>query len=220
LVKDGKENKMEGQLIEDSQLNWFKLPKHEWTQSYWKFIDIVTSNYRPSEMSEEAKRTFCDTLLGMRYLLPCPKCRAHFEKHILINPIEHYMHKDEGLIEWMKPVKDQTTQHKRKIEATVQIPIQSKRQRINIRAPKQDEPNNMMNNNNVSFFQMPPEQHKKRGKYVKVPQVTEEIISSVIEGPDGKKMTLKRNRVKEMTFKEYIQYRIETTPHVSACNCG
>lgn len=209
----------------DSQLDWFKLPKNEWTGTYWAFINIIVSHYRPDQMTEEAKKAFIETMLNFRYLLPCPKCRAHFEDHIKLNPIEHYWDKRDGLIEWIKPVlektKKQTTTQPLQTIVTKQPIIPSINKTGSVNQIQQNlQPNDQFSRNRIAFVQTIPEQHKKRGPFVKVPQVTEEIVSTVIEGSDGKKISIKRNRAKEMTFKEYIQWRVDTNPHVSACNCG
>lgn len=236
---------MQVQIREDKELEWFRLPKNEWSKPYWAVIDIFTSHYRPDQMTDKAKLAFTETALNMRYLLPCPKCRAHFEDHVRDYPIDHYLNDPDGLIKWFKIIKDKTQGHKHQklenpdenvqnsqilqnneigetnsdITNSPKATIRTRRNmRIidrNLNVPQVQAPENK-----VSFVQKIPEQHKKRGKFVKVPQVTEEIIGSVVEGLDGKKILIKRNRIKEMTFKEYIQYRIETTPHVSACNCG
>ena len=174
----------------------------------------------------EAKKAFIETMLNFRYLLPCPKCRAHFEDHIKLNPIEHYWDKRDGLIEWIKPVLEKT-----KKQQTITTPITSITSTNNkqpiipstIKSNQSLQPqqvSDQFSRNRIAFVQTIPEQHKKRGPFVKVPQVTEEIVSTVIEGSDGKKISIKRNRAKEMTFKEYIQWRVDTNPHVSACNCG
>jgi hypothetical protein len=208
----------------DTQLEWFKLPKTEWTTTYWAFINIIVSHYRPEQMTDEAKTAFVNTMLNFRYLLPCPKCRAHFEDHIRTNPIEHYLDKRDGLIEWIKPVLERTKNQPKIIKTqTTPITTQKFTPKINhhiVPIIQSSEINDNFSRNKITFIQTPPEQHKKRGPFVKVPQVTEEIVSTVIEGIDGKKISIKRKRPKEMTFKEYVQYRVETNPHVSACNCG
>lgn len=221
----------------DTQLEWFKLPKTEWTTPYWAFINIIVSNYRPDLMTEEAKTAFINTMLNFRYLLPCPKCRAHFEDHIKMYPIEHYWDKRDGLIEWIKPVLErsknqpkqpvinkpthahlpQSSQTPATSHYTQQQPQAVQRHQVK---PNLTNESDQFSKNRITFIQTPPEQHKKRGPFVKVPQVTEEIVSTIIEGVDGKKISIKRKRPKEMTFKEYVQFRVETNPHVSACNCG
>ena len=214
----------------DEQMPWFRLPKPEWAPSYWTFINIVVSHYKPHEMTEEAKEAFKQTMLNLRYLLPCPKCRAHFEDHIVMYPIEHYMEKKDGLIEWIRPVLEKTRPNdptsaptQTTMSQDVYIPIESSVSTMNQNMNQVAS----TTSSRITFFRNSPDYIKTskaetnpNRKMVKVPGLTEEIVMGVVEGTNGKKFTLKRKRTRQMSEREYIQHRIDTLPHVSSCNCG
>ena len=69
-----------------------------WGPSAWTFLHTVTLNYQEEPTNEDIKqhKIFFETLGN---ILPCPKCREHYNQSIIDEPVK--LDSKESLTKWL-----------------------------------------------------------------------------------------------------------------------
>ena len=71
-----------------------------WGNNGWKFLHACTFGY--SEAPSEEERQGCVRFFNnLKYMLPCPKCRNHYENKLTTHPIEEACYSREALTKWL-----------------------------------------------------------------------------------------------------------------------
>ena len=69
-----------------------------WGPSAWLFLHSVTFQY-PEEPTMEDKENYKQFFNSLQNILPCPKCRDHYQKNIQDLPIQ--LNSRDELIQWL-----------------------------------------------------------------------------------------------------------------------
>lgn len=59
-----------------------------WGRSFWEFLDAIVATYPRENPSAEQRAATHDLLMSLRYLLPCPTCRKHYQDFIDTHPLD------------------------------------------------------------------------------------------------------------------------------------
>ena len=62
------------------------LPSEIWGPSGWFFIDSICLSY-PNNPTELEKKQYRKFFYSFPIILPCSKCRIHFNEYIEMNPL-------------------------------------------------------------------------------------------------------------------------------------
>jgi len=54
----------------------------KWGPSAWTFLHYITLNY-PEYPSKDEKLQYKIFFESLQYILPCPECREHYQKHLV-----------------------------------------------------------------------------------------------------------------------------------------
>ena len=72
----------------------------KWGSQAWTFLHAITYVY-PENPTDSDKKTHYDFFMGLKNVIPCMKCRRHYEKHINELPIKFYLNSRDSLIDWL-----------------------------------------------------------------------------------------------------------------------
>jgi len=71
-----------------------------WGPSGWFFLDSVCLSY-PNKPTNIEKKYYKNFFNSFPYILPCEKCRCHFNKYLKSNPLdENILKSKDNLVEW------------------------------------------------------------------------------------------------------------------------
>jgi len=62
-----------------------------WGRSFWEFLDAIVATFPKDNPSAEHKKAVYDLMQGLRYLLPCPTCRKHYNEFIQKTPLDNVL---------------------------------------------------------------------------------------------------------------------------------
>ena len=71
-----------------------------WGPYFWFTLHTITLAY-PDYPTYSDKRRYNDFFISVQYILPCPKCREHYKKHLDNNPISISLDNKESLVKWL-----------------------------------------------------------------------------------------------------------------------
>ena len=76
-----------------------KVPPAVWGPLFWHTIHIVALGYptNPTYGHKKAAKEFYESLA---FLIPCPVCREHYEKHLQKNPLTPHLDRRDDLFRW------------------------------------------------------------------------------------------------------------------------
>jgi hypothetical protein len=79
------------------------LEKAEWGNHYWYVMRTVASEYpdRPTHIDVDKRKAFFES---MTHCLPCPTCRANYEKHIAEVPLSSALENKTALKSWVEKI--------------------------------------------------------------------------------------------------------------------
>jgi hypothetical protein len=60
-----------------------------WGRSFWEFLDAIVATFPKDNPSIEQRNAVRDLLQSLRYLLPCPTCRKHYNDFVNSHPLDH-----------------------------------------------------------------------------------------------------------------------------------
>ena len=71
-----------------------------WGPGAWLFLHSVTMTYpeRPGEMEKQFYKNF---FANLGNVLPCPRCREHYNENLADSPIEGHLNSRRALVEWL-----------------------------------------------------------------------------------------------------------------------
>jgi hypothetical protein len=71
-----------------------------WGPGAWLFLHSVTMTYpeKPGEMEKQFYKNF---FANLGNVLPCPKCKEHYNKNLAESPIEGHLNSRRSLVEWL-----------------------------------------------------------------------------------------------------------------------
>ena len=76
-----------------------RLPPSVWGPFFWHTMHITAISY-PANPSYAVKRAAKDLFESIAHLIPCPKCREHYTKHLQKFPISPHLDRREDLFRW------------------------------------------------------------------------------------------------------------------------
>lgn len=71
-----------------------------WGRPFWEFLDAIIATYAKDNPSDEQRDAVAGVMNGLRYVLPCPECRAHYNTFLSRHPIENALGSRKSLIEY------------------------------------------------------------------------------------------------------------------------
>jgi hypothetical protein len=76
-----------------------KIPPTVWGPIFWHTIHIVALGYpqNPSYGQKKAAKEFYESLA---FLIPCPVCREHYQKHLQKLPLGPHLDRRDDLFKW------------------------------------------------------------------------------------------------------------------------
>ena len=76
-----------------------KVPPAVWGPLFWHTMHIVALGYpaNPTYGHKKAAKEFYESLA---FLIPCPVCREHYEKHLQKNPLTPHLDRRDDLFRW------------------------------------------------------------------------------------------------------------------------
>jgi hypothetical protein len=76
-----------------------RLPPTVWGPFFWHTLHIIALSY-PAQPSYAHKRAAKDFIEGFAHLIPCPKCREHYQTHLQKYPISPHLDRRDDLFRW------------------------------------------------------------------------------------------------------------------------
>ena len=70
-----------------------------WGPFFWHTIHIIALSY-PANPSYAHKRAAKDFFEGLAHLIPCPKCREHYQIHLQKYPISPHLDRRDDIFRW------------------------------------------------------------------------------------------------------------------------
>ena len=71
-----------------------------WGPPAWTFLHTVTYNY-PEKPTDDDKRNFYNFFMSLQHVLPCNKCKAHYQKNIQKYDLSESLDSRENLVKWL-----------------------------------------------------------------------------------------------------------------------
>jgi len=71
-----------------------------WGPNFWFTLHTITLGY-PNNPTHEDKRRYNDFFTSVKNVLPCPKCRLHYEEHLSQYPIAVSLDNKDYLVKWL-----------------------------------------------------------------------------------------------------------------------
>lgn len=75
------------------------LPPEVWGPFFWHTIHITALGY-PTEPTYAHKKAAKEFYESLKFLIPCPICRDHYEEHLSKHPITPYLDRRTDLFRW------------------------------------------------------------------------------------------------------------------------
>lgn len=75
------------------------IPPDTWGPFFWHTMHIVALGY-PTEPTYGHKKAAKDFFESLRFLIPCPVCREHYETHLEKYPITPHLDRRTDLFRW------------------------------------------------------------------------------------------------------------------------
>ena len=74
-----------------------------WGPHGWYFLHSITLAY-PDNPTENDKTIYKNFFESLKDILPCDKCRVHFNQTLMTYPIENHLQNKESLFKWLVDV--------------------------------------------------------------------------------------------------------------------
>jgi len=71
-----------------------------WGRSFWEFLDAIIATYPRENPSAEQHAAVRDLLQSLRYVLPCPTCRKHYNDFIQTHPLDQALVSRRSLLDF------------------------------------------------------------------------------------------------------------------------
>ena len=75
----------------------------KWGSQAWTFLHAVTFVY-PENPTEAEKKQYYDFFMSLKNVIPCIKCRKHYEQHISELPLRFHLETRDSLISWLHKI--------------------------------------------------------------------------------------------------------------------
>ena len=76
-----------------------RLPPSVWGPFFWHAIHITALSY-PADPSYGQKRAAKEFFESLGHLIPCPKCREHYQQYLQKMPISPHLDRRDDLFRW------------------------------------------------------------------------------------------------------------------------
>jgi hypothetical protein len=76
------------------------LPPDSWGPFFWHTIHIVALGYPAQEPSYGYKKAAKDFYESLKFLIPCPVCRDHYNTHLEKYPLTPHLDRRQDLFRW------------------------------------------------------------------------------------------------------------------------
>ena len=71
-----------------------------WGRSFWEFLDAIIATYPRENPSAEQQNAVRDLLQSLRYVLPCPTCRKHYNDFIQTHSLDQALTSRRSLLDF------------------------------------------------------------------------------------------------------------------------
>jgi len=71
-----------------------------WGPPAWTFLHTVTYNY-PENPTDNDKRNFYNFFMSLQHVLPCNKCKVHYQQNIQKYDLSESLDSRENLVKWL-----------------------------------------------------------------------------------------------------------------------
>ena len=71
-----------------------------WGRSFWEFLDAIIATYPRENPSAEQHAAVRDLLQSLRYVLPCPTCRKHYNDFIQTHSLDQALSSRRSLLDF------------------------------------------------------------------------------------------------------------------------
>lgn len=72
-----------------------------WGHSGWKFLFAIASVYSPDWAPPETRQRYYTYFNSLKSVLPCEKCRRHYNEYFNNKPLPFYLENRETLFHWL-----------------------------------------------------------------------------------------------------------------------
>ena len=76
-----------------------RLPPTVWGPFFWHTMHIIALSY-PANPSYAHKRAAKEFFESLSHLIPCPKCREHYQTHLQKYPISPHLDRRDDIFRW------------------------------------------------------------------------------------------------------------------------
>jgi len=70
-----------------------------WGKHFWRVIHLTSLGY-PNEPTEDEKTSYRSFFMNLGHILPCPKCRRNYKRHLDTLPIQFFLDNRNQLFKW------------------------------------------------------------------------------------------------------------------------
>lgn len=84
------------------------IPPSIWGHSAWKFLFTVAYVYPVQNPDREVQQNYYIYFTHLKNMLPCEKCRIHYDEYLNNNPLQFYLHNRESLFRWLLGLHNQS----------------------------------------------------------------------------------------------------------------
>ena len=70
-----------------------------WGPSAWKFLHSVALVY-PENPTDKDKQNYFNFYMNLQNILPCPRCKENYKKHLEIFPLQKALENNQSLFQW------------------------------------------------------------------------------------------------------------------------
>jgi len=85
--------------METRVCNRMRLPPSVWGPFFWHTMHIAALTY-PKDPSYANKRAAKEFFESLAHIIPCPKCREHYQTHLQKMPITPHLDRRDDLFRW------------------------------------------------------------------------------------------------------------------------
>lgn len=72
-----------------------------WGHSGWKFLFAIASVYSTESASPQVRQRYYTYFSSLAHVLPCSKCRHHYQEYLDNKPIAFYLENRHSLFHWL-----------------------------------------------------------------------------------------------------------------------
>ena len=100
-------------MEQEKEENRYNIPPQLWGPKMWDSLMYIAFAF-PKTPTSYDKQNFKNFIEALKSLLPCEKCRAHFDENMRKYPVDEYLVGPDELMEWITLIRFQVVKAKNK----------------------------------------------------------------------------------------------------------